>query len=341
MGVLVSFNTENMSDIPFYKDMYAVLTSLATTSRIPELSEQLDFFNFKSICPIPNIPAVFNMSFAECCDESAIKVLQEAESKQVLLSWSGGIDSTIMLTAILRNGYDSNKHKIKILCDSASVKEYVWFFYNVILQKFETQHIDRSGSYNEDTIVYTGDLGDQVFGSEMATTMIPKYGGDFIYKPYKDGMYQFYGDTKGDNGKRIFEHYLPVVDYAPFKIDTIFDFIWWWNFSQKWQHCKIRQLMWGSLSKLKYHYNNRSFYDTDNFQLWSIFNQDKKIGKTLESYKLIGKEYVVEYTKDNNFLKKPKVSSISTKRHNPSCYMLDENYNPIFDYEQYINLNRK
>ena len=40
------------------------------------------------------------------------------------------------------------------------------------------------------------------------------------------------------------------------------------------------------------------FFDSTEFQLWSMNNPDKKIKDTLDSYKWIAKDYIYDYTND-------------------------------------------
>lgn len=337
--ILLAWNAFNLIDSDAFRDYHKVFGDVVTTSRIPELSIKLDFFNFVVDSHIPIIPANYSPTFADCCDRMAVKILKEAETRKVVLSWSGGIDSTSMVVAILKNGYNKIKHNIVVTCNMVSVDEYKWFFYNVVMPNFELLPYNSDGMHVN--LIYSGDLGDQLFGSFMLLDIVPKYGEDFVTSPYKDSMLKYTRDLHGEIGARMIEPFFAIADYAPFQIKTVFDFVWWWNYSQKWQHVKHRHILWGTKDNLKHFDNHRTFFDSTDFEIWAMTRHNEKIvGGDLRSYKMIAKEYIVDYTKDENYYNKLKVSSISTKLNPVRTYMLDANFQPVYNYDDYINENR-
>ena len=91
------------------------------------------------------------------------------------------------------------------------------------------------------------------------------------------------------------------VDSAPIEIKTIFDLFWWCNFCFKWQDVDSRMIFtFTTNTEWK---STLSFFNTEDFQRWSIANHDIKHGGTWETYKQPAKEYINKYIKDENYRK--------------------------------------
>jgi hypothetical protein len=91
------------------------------------------------------------------------------------------------------------------------------------------------------------------------------------------------------------------LDKAPFEIKTAFDFYWWVNFTLKWQTLNMRITSLNSnitAEKLASVYN---FYDSTDFQIWSMVNHDLKIKDTKESYKYVMKDVIYNFTGDADY----------------------------------------
>lgn len=99
---------------------------------------------------------------------------------------------------------------------------------------------------------------------------------------------------------------------APFPIRTSFDWVWWFNFTNKWQHVKYRMLgykPWNDPKRAVQQIHH--FFDTPKWQRWSIDHHDEKIGRTLVSYKLAAKRYIVNVTGFSEYMNKPKIGSLN------------------------------
>jgi hypothetical protein len=96
-------------------------------------------------------------------------------------------------------------------------------------------------------------------------------------------------------------------DAAPIPLVSNHDFLWWINFALKWQ--LVHLLVWSyaghrnlsgiNTEYLKVHY--APFYCTEDFQLWSMNNLDKRIKNTWKSYKWVCKDVIYDYTKDAEY----------------------------------------
>ena len=126
---------------------------------------------------------------------------------------------------------------------------------------------------------------------------------------------------RGDLAEILFEH----VDIAPIEIASIFDLYWWMNFCFKWQDVDSRMIF--TYTTTPNWQSTLSFFNTENFQKWSIVNHDIKHEGTWESYKQPAKEYINKYIKDETYRK--------DKTKEPSLIKIlagatDEEYNYTF-----------
>ena len=81
-----------------------------------------------------------------------------------------------------------------------------------------------------------------------------------------------------------------------------------------------------------------NFFITDDFQKWSIVNDNLKIKDTLESYKFTAKDYIFDYTSDADYSDK-KVIVCSIKVRFRSNIAIDNNNNIIYAGDTSTNTN--
>ena len=109
-------------------------------------------------------------------------------------------------------------------------------------------------------------------------------------------------------------------------IRTIKPMLWWWNFTVKWQEITFRSL--SDLQDEGSFRNVRHFFQTDDFQRWSIVDPDMKIRQDLQSYKWPAKDFIYRYTKDADYRdNKIKVGSLRVRI--GSMLAIDNRYNII------------
>lgn len=286
------------------------------------------FYNLQTSETIEELLALDNHSytFDQVTDLRATELLSLPE--EIFVMWSGGIDSTIVVVSLLRNWPRQDLDRVTILCNTDSIRECPEFF-KIIAKNFR---IETTHPYLEDFLkrgyVLTGEHGDQIFGSDMPLEMIKRIGEYTLWEPWQKIGPAFFSRMSPSHGIATFNNYAQLVPEAPFELVTVRDFFWWVNFTQKWQHIRYRLLMSDTWTDPKKYFPKVvHFFDSVEYQLWSIHNHDKKIKTTWASYKYAGKDYVVEYTKDAGFHDKQKVISlqniyVGTKFN----YAIDENW---------------
>ena len=71
---------------------------------------------------------------------------------------------------------------------------------------------------------------------------------------------------------QLAEFCLNMWTIPPVEIETIFDLFWWCNFCFKWQDVDSRMIF--TFSDTSDWRSTISFFNTENFQKWSIVNHD-------------------------------------------------------------------
>lgn len=299
----------NVSKKPFLSAASDFMSEMMTVSR---LSYVPDLIPMKSVCPMPQLPSAFNKSFEDVALERAVQIWNNhSKNESINVLWSGGIDSTVALIALLRTC--PSGCNIHLYCNLNSIAENTLLYQklvglkNVVLKNSSIIPTDQSINF------VTGELGDQIFGSDYLYRISYLYGFESIFLPYEQIVPKLFVDKCGEiYGQTLFDRYKPIVNESPFKINTAFDFIWWWNFSQKWQYVKFRKE-----SLLHEAHRAIHFFESNDFQLWSIFKHDSKITKSVDTYKIPGKDFIFQYDKNVVYHKNKKKfgSPFGNKRH--------------------------
>jgi hypothetical protein len=117
---------------------------------------------------------IFNKTFEEVTDSRALDIakLIDTSDRNICVSYSGGIDSTLVVVSLLKNLKKEQLKRIKISMSSDSIIENPIFFKNYILPNFEL--IDSNTHLFSDYqkanfLCVSADLGDCIFGTELGT----------------------------------------------------------------------------------------------------------------------------------------------------------------------------
>ena len=269
----------------------------------------------------PAIPTVgsFAGTFANVADARGAALW--AENKRLSVFWSGGIDSTVALVSLLKTVPDGRLSDLTVHCNAASIAEYPDFYSDHIKDKLTVSTIpsavkptDRYWAENvfastatqeiatalKTSLVVTGELGDQLFGSA-----------GFANDPDKiaKSLNEYLSEDKFSS---IRDEINTLNAACPIPVNSVTTMMWWWNFALKWSEVRWRSLTAGQDSA---DFGNvRHFFDTDDFQRWSIANDDLKIKGTIQSYKFTAKDYIHDFAKHDDYRdQKLKVGSLRVR----------------------------
>lgn len=329
MESLIHFHKEPFKELSRYKgiDTTSVYWKFmkAINGSVLDRTRTLDIpLNYRIVSPIPKLSVVGD--FASIVDDRAQEIIER--NIPIILYWSGGIDSSVVLASLLRNGVDPKTMTIRL--NQSSIVEDTEIYENIILDKIPVEFISpnvKTSLSNEDlenNIVITGESGDQLMGCfavrlyAMPGRFNPcrsdsKYYIDRVNVPY--GLHLvfdypwypvvkafFYGFTeenykdKESEANEIMEYISPLVDTCPFPVKNAFDAWWWLSFSCKWQGSYMKFVNHLELSKHQED-NFISFFITDEFQQWAMTennHRNLKIvpGDDITTYKWTMKKYI-------------------------------------------------
>ncbi len=266
----------------------------------------------KALYAIPPMKP-FQMSFEEICNARAVELLRRADAadSNLYVSWSGGIDSTLVLVSFLKNASQVQKKRIVVLLSEESVAEN---------PRFYAEHI-RGALRAEPSVMFpyvlgtnhvyvSGELNDQLFGAAAPGDLMVQFGDAIIHQPYsRDVLFSYYRQKmdRADIINFYLDLFEKVVKAAPMPIVTYFDYFWWINFTLKWQSVALRVLSFTAArnaSGVTAEYLEQKFapfYGTDEFQLWSMNNLDKRIKDTWSTYKWPCKDIIYNFTRDAGY----------------------------------------
>ena len=219
--------------------------------------------------------------------------------------WSGGVDSTAVVLSILAS-LGEDKSILKIIHTNSSIDEYYKFYLflkNTAKLDLINVHIDDLGyissEFAKTNYLITGFPADQLFGSIVNQEAIIPFNADWRLFIKKDKAIQQFEEA--------FTYYnLPITQFN--------QFTWFMNFSCKWNIVNyLLPDIFGYPAG-----NTINFFNTQEFQDWSVSNFDKLHKydqKDSVHYKLELKQFINKNFNDNDyFVNKGKFGSIALAR---------------------------
>ncbi|MDP8973425.1 MAG: hypothetical protein M3N45_09685, partial [Actinomycetota bacterium] len=100
---------------------------------------------------------------------------------------------------------------------------------------------------------------------------------------------------------RVYRYLEPVLAAAPVPIRTLFDAMWWLNFSLKWQDVTLRLPAGCGEQAGMVYASLRHFYRDDRFQIWSLAYGAERLPPVWARYKDVAKRYILAYTGDHAY----------------------------------------
>lgn len=291
-------------------------------------------------------PPAFNFindKLSDIFDDRAIELnnIAKAENKTIYIMWSGGIDSTAVVSSFIKNIPEQDLANFVIVLTADSVEENPVFFEKFIFNKIKcisyleytlnNHELERSISLN-------GDPADCLFGPSiwMFKHLVPD--GSY-HKPFKDNLKMIIEPLEKSSMQYIKKFLIPgfgtwyvhkitknLVDVAPPGVETISDWWWWHYYNFKWQYSVwrpfLRRKAQGYESEPLTANNIKSFventyFNTDRFQQWSYSNRRNHIvNNDISTHKQEVKKYILELDgNESYYLHKTKIQSVPVYDH--------------------------
>lgn len=301
-----------------------------------------------------------NDSLADLLDKRAIELINVAKNtgRKIAVMWSGGIDSTTVLTALLKNISEADQELLIVYLTIHSISDYQDFYFKFLSANKKISIKDASSlridnNFLDKTLILHGDPGDGIFGP--STSMYKIFSDNQIHlEPWKKHLktlVQVYEPTFEKHmwvQPGIGEWFCDIISRTLEEsgladhVSSVTDWIWWTYFNFKWQgictyplHNSILGHQHQGITKENHKfYADNVFLASPEFQCWSYSNLKELIGlNVFKTHKLKAREYIYEFDKNFNYFSRKRKTSTpapNTKLSKSRLIGHDENWKPMY-----------
>jgi hypothetical protein len=284
-----------------------------------------------------------NQTFANVTDQRLHQLWQTHSDKPWLISWSGGIDSTVIVVSVLKHLTPQQRKNFAVLCDPGSVWENPKFFYQYILPNFSvvdsTDSYTKFEQYKNQYYIIEGDPADCIWGYRA----VP-YLGELANQPWRNCCSDLVDRlTAGKDFDRsaaqwqvdMLESNISSVDLP---IDTVAQWYWWFNYNFQYIDAVMRKVVQGAVPLKDIEQYFVHWYHNQDYNCWSV---DQNINFPApgvpELYKHQAKKYIAEIYKDNYFASFKGKGSSGSRSGNPDKWMaIQENQTFCYEFDSLI-----
>lgn len=260
----------------------------------------------------------FSDTFEQISDTRYHDLRSQRQDRPWLILWSGGIDSTVILTSILRNARPQDLSNIVVACSASSMIENPRFYTDHILPNFpilNSVQLEYNRNLFENYHVITGHPADALYcqyDSVLLQANLRNPGvADLSFRTNLDQlldvMQNHIGCTKNLSAW-WYEKTLENIESQSIPVETIQDFFWYNSFNFGWSGTLLREIKllrnrhWPDLTAFQKSYV--PWYNTKQYQSWSINNNQRgfKYGVTMGQCKVPSKKYIHSFDKNDYYL---------------------------------------
>ena len=281
-----------------------------------------------------------NKSFKQLCDERSTELFKTG--KRINLLWSGGIDSTVPLFSLIKNAPDLSQ--LRIILTPDSIAESGNMFDNYIKNKID---FILAPKCSKDKFYNRPEFKNFILGKEIITSGC---NGDNINSiqrialPYEEKLWnlQYEEALSQFTNKKVIDFLNNWIKSFTREIKTYKDFLKFYGFNFHWHKETYYQL---AGMDPKYYYSYMHFYNTDDFQKWSLWSKESTITeiKDFLKIKIPQRNLLYELTGDKiySFKKGKGISSPYISPENNWFFLMENNstlthYNLMNNYENNI-----
>lgn len=279
-----------------------------------------------------------DLSYADCCDKRAKELLEL--DKPLNIMYSGGIDSTTVLSSLLNNSTKKEQKRMTILLSDASIRNNQEFYDNIISGNLSVKPSIFFEEYlgRKDELFIIAENNDELFGTNLVSSFVHRFDMDILFEePSLSNLFKLIEkrhvltseEDMADIRKCIDLMFL-LTSKSPVELDTVYKFFWWLNFCLMW-NVSYTRILGFSKQRIIPEENYFSFFSTDYFQLWSMNNVDSLIGEQWRTAKQHAKDYINEYHKNEKYridaLVGNNLSNICYNK--PTHFAIDNNFNTV------------
>lgn len=293
---------------------------------------------------VPDFSTRKKLDFVEITDTRAIDFLKKSQHyENVFLFYSGGIDSTTILCAILKTWTKADLIKITIVMNQHSIDENTLMYESYIKGNFSIVNSDdffTTAKRDNNSLYTTGDLGDPLMSDDNTIKYDIQFPNTFnkSWKKNIDCLLKYYAkNTDMTVAKYLVSEVELSLQKLKYEIDTVYDFLWWVNFNWGWD-IDLYQTWWywrlAENTNAKKFVEDNVFYwfNTVDYQDWAIntIGTNLLVGDNIKMSKNSMKKYIYDFNHDREyFLNKVHEGSVSKNKELIPTLLcgVDSNYN--------------
>lgn len=270
---------------------------------------------FYKLTPNPNINILPTLEIPldteTLFDSRSLELLNQSEKfERVYLFWSGGIDSTLMLAAILKNW--TNTEKLTVVLNHFSIQEHPVFYQTYIKNRLlvisTDEFFNRTIEFTHDNLYVTGDLGDPLITFDGFDNFDAAFPG-VVNKSWKtniDSIVKYF--SSNSNKKQALYTVSQIIKTASdtnVLLETVHDFLWWVNYN--WGYDTDLIYMLWQYQDLSREIDTKKFLE-ENIFFWfnSVECQNWAVslsGTDQRHRKYAFKKYIYDFDKDTEYFK--------------------------------------
>ena len=288
-------------------------------ARFGEDTSILKIHNDKDLTSGPEINGLSD-KFDAITDKRSIELLSLVNNfnKKLAIFWSGGIDATVMLSAIIKNWPKQDWEKVVVFLNDYSLLENPTFFHNFIRSKFQCQFFKDYASYPDikQYIITDGLLADRLWKPMLVTDYALAYGDDSCANYWVDEQNNFINflveirKIRKESANNIVARINTNLSSVNVPLKTVNDVFRWVNYNLMWQQtylCKYTAMFSDhNLSSLVDYKNFYvPWYSSLDYEKWAwsddMFYELNRRNYKQEKY--FAKKYIFDISKDVFFLK--------------------------------------
>jgi len=257
----------------------------------------------------------------------------------------------MVVTSFLRQFSPAEiRERVRIITSTEATLENPRFYTDYIMPNFDfivSEHTP--WLFDGSIILVTGELNDQLFGSDLIRFFLTSEGSDKINSDLdKDFVFNYINEKiKQDKVTSVLvESILNSSSSYGVTLEKNTDFFWWYNFCFKWQavHFRLYALTFPCLrDKITAEFDDQfiyHFYETADFQRWSINNPQVRYIDDWKNYKFEAKKSIYAFDKDEEYfknkIKRPSLQTVFNHRLLNEAVTADfevlEKFNPLDFY---------
>jgi len=278
---------------------------------------------------MPPLDSRLGQSFEQVTDLRAQEIgeIVSTDDRPILVYWSGGIDSTLILSAMVRNWTRELLDRIVVIMNNASYLENPMFFEKII-KKYNLRFSEHTELDWTQAWITNGQPADPLWIQADLLEIDRWHPGchKFSLRNNPDVLLSWLSfKTDNIHAHWLYEMMMQNIKSLDGSLLDYEDFYWWLNFNflfsgqvYKLYHHKKDSVYTKNLFPL-FSRNTIPWYRSQEYQIWSIENRSNgvKYSGSIRSYKMPAKEYIYSVDK-NPWYKDYKTKLASGKIHVPN-----------------------